>query len=138
MTLDVSVTGDRERWVRDFGGRGLRSMQWLQSGLMVEQAGLLRFAFELSADATGIRYEFRRASLLCVPLPRFLSPGITAVAVAEGRGWRADIRLSFPWGGAHFAIRRTCRSRTTRLIGSVYVVALQSAPISGEREAISC
>lgn len=98
MTLNVTVRGDRERWVRDFGGRGLNSVQWHHSGLLVERAGPWTFFFRLSADETGMRFDLRRASLLGVPLPRILSPGVSAVVMGEERGWMADIRLSFPWG----------------------------------------
>ena len=98
MTLDVSVEGDRERWIRDFGGRRLKSIQWVQGGSLIEKAGLLRFAFRLSADETGMHFAFQRAWLLFVPLPSFLSPRIKASALAADRGWRVDIRLSLPWG----------------------------------------
>lgn len=98
MTLSVSVAGDRERWIRDFGGRGLASVQWLEDGLLIERAGLLRFVFRLAADEAGMRFEFQRASLWRVPLPRCLSPGVSVAALAEDGGWRADIRLSLPWG----------------------------------------
>lgn len=98
MTLSVTVDRDCERWLREFDGRGLRSIQWAEGDLLVEQAGPLRFAFRLSADESGMYFNFQRASLWRIPLPGFLSPGLTAVAVAEDAGWRADIRLSLPWG----------------------------------------
>ena len=98
LTLDVSVEGDRERWIRDFGGRCLKSIQWVQDGLLIEKAGLIRFAFRLSADETGMSFALQRAWFLSVPLPRFLSPQIKASAFAENRGWRVDVQLSLPWG----------------------------------------
>ncbi len=103
LTLNVSVEGDRERWVRDFGGRRLKSIQWVQDGLLIEKAGLIRFAFRLSADEAGMRFAFQRAWLLSVPLPGFLSPQIEASVLAEDCGWRVDVQMSLPWGAPSYA-----------------------------------
>lgn len=79
---------------RDLGGQLLKSIQWVQDGLLIEKAGLMRSEFCLLADETGLSFEFQRAWFLSVPLPGFLSPQIKASALAEDYGWRVDVRLS--------------------------------------------
>ncbi|HUG89850.1 MAG TPA: DUF4166 domain-containing protein [Planctomycetaceae bacterium] len=99
MTLQVSVEGGRERWLRDFDGRCLESIQWHERGALVERAGLLRLAFRVSADEAGMDFVSRRAWFTCVPLPGFLRPRVEASALAEGHGWRVRVRVWLPWGG---------------------------------------
>jgi Domain of unknown function (DUF4166) len=98
VTLDVVVEDGCERWIRDFGGRRLESVQWEHAGFLVEKAGHLRLAFRLSADDAGLRFVSRRAWFFGVPLPRWLAPEVQATVVAHEEGWRTDVRVCLPGG----------------------------------------
>src|SRR5947199_5112323 len=41
LRLRLVAEGERERWVRHFGGHRLESVQWAQDGLLVESLGAL-------------------------------------------------------------------------------------------------
>lgn len=98
LKLDVAVDGLRERWVRDFAGRCLNSTQWTRNGMLIERVGLGQFGFDLVADDDGLRFVSKRLWLLSIPVPSFLSPRITATAVAVEQGWRVAMTMTLPWG----------------------------------------
>jgi hypothetical protein len=99
VVLRIAVEGDRERWTRNFGTRTLQSVQWCHDGLLIEQMKLARFAIQLSADETGMRFFLRRTWLLMIPLPGFLAPQIETSALAYDDGWQLIVSVSFPWAG---------------------------------------
>ncbi|MGH6781067.1 MAG: DUF4166 domain-containing protein [Sphingomonadaceae bacterium] len=74
----------RETWVRDFSGKCFRSHMSEERGLLVERFGLLRFAFDLPSDATGLTMVMRRWSLAGIPLPILVAPQ------SEAREWEED------------------------------------------------
>ena len=51
------------------------------------------------ADSDVLRYRFRRAWLLGVPVPRSLALRSDAVCRGDDRGWELDSRVSIPWLG---------------------------------------
>ncbi|MCW3837046.1 DUF4166 domain-containing protein [Sphingomonas canadensis] len=79
----------RERWTRDFGGHRFTSELSARRGRAIERFGPLRFAFDLPADADGLRMEFAGWSAFGLPLPRWAGPRITA------REWQEDGRFRF-------------------------------------------
>jgi hypothetical protein len=97
VTLRVVVEGERERWVRDFGGRCIvETVQWTEGGLLMEALGPTRFASELILDGPTLRYEFRRAWSLGLPLPRLLAPNIEGSVHALETSWRVDVQIAAP------------------------------------------
>jgi Domain of unknown function (DUF4166) len=94
--LQVEVKGDRERWVREFGGHKLVTVQWAWDGYLMERAGPTTFSCTLTADGSCMRYEFQRAWILGVPLPRWLSPSVVSWVEAGENRWRIVVRISAP------------------------------------------
>lgn len=99
VRLRVAVEGDRERWVREFASRRVETVQWEHEGLLFERFGPTAFASELVLDGVCLRYEFRRAWLLGIPLPRWLAPDVTGAVQAGDNGWTLVTEISLPLAG---------------------------------------
>ena len=54
LRLRVVPEGDRERWIRDFAGHRLESLQWTVGGLLIEAFGLARLAFRVRVGFAGV------------------------------------------------------------------------------------
>lgn len=96
VRLEVFVEGDRERWVRHIGGRRLVTVEWARGELLMEAIGPTSFSSALVVDGASLRYEFRRAWIVGVPLPGSLSPVVDGSADAGDGGWRVTVRIAAP------------------------------------------
>lgn len=96
VRLEVEVEGDRERWVRHLQGRRLETVQWARGGLLMERYGPTAFASALVIEGSCLRYEFRRAWVTGVRLPRRLSPRVDGRVDAGDGGWRVAVRIGAP------------------------------------------
>jgi hypothetical protein len=97
LHLRVEVEGARERWLRDFGGVRLESLQWAWQGLLVEAMGPLRCGFRLTAQRESLRFDVERAWLYALPLPAALAPRVIAVVTEAGpASWHVQVRIAAP------------------------------------------
>jgi hypothetical protein len=99
VRLRVAVEGDRERWIRDFDGHRVETVQWAQGDLLMEASGLVHFSTELVLEGSRLRYEFRRAWFAGIPIPRWLSPGVVSYVEAGDAGWFVVVRVLAPFLG---------------------------------------
>jgi hypothetical protein len=99
VSLDVAVDGQRERWCRTFGERRLVTLQWAKGDLLMESFGPVAFSSVLLLDGQRLLYEFRRAWLAGIPLPRWISPTVTGSALAGEAGWRVEVHAMAPFLG---------------------------------------
>jgi hypothetical protein len=100
VTLHVVVEGDRERWIRDFGGLRLESVQWKRDNFLIEAVGPVRLGLRLSADAMGLEFTSRRAWLHVLRLPLCSVPKVSAsVRVQDDGSWLVSVRMTDPFGG---------------------------------------
>lgn len=99
LTLEVRPDGERERWVRDFGGRVVETTQWARDGKLVEASGPGRLGFRLAADARSLRMDCEDAWLLAAPLPGPLRIRAAAVELARDDGWDVDVTIAAPGVG---------------------------------------
>ncbi len=98
VRLQVVVDADRECWLRWFGSRRLRTVQWARGDLLMEAFGPLSFASALVLDGSCLHYEFQRAWFARVPLPRWPLPPAAVCGLMNGvGGWRCE---SAPLGWA--------------------------------------
>jgi Domain of unknown function (DUF4166) len=97
--LEVMVKGDRERWSRKFPGNTFTTWQWADGELLMERVGSIVFSSSLEIDGPFLRYPFRRAWLLGIPLPRKLSPHVVGWVRAGDDGWQVEVRISVPFFG---------------------------------------
>lgn len=88
--------GGIERWTRDFSGRTFSSLLSKRGGLLTERFGLVRFAFDLPSDETGLRMIIRRWWLGPLPLPLFLAPRSEASEWEEGGRFHFDVPIDLP------------------------------------------
>jgi hypothetical protein len=99
VRLEVRVQGDRERWLRHFPRRTLVSTQWADGSLLLERVGLISFACALAVEGSRVGYEFRRAWLVGIPLPTWLSPYVDGRVDAADTGWRVSVHVYAPFFG---------------------------------------
>jgi hypothetical protein len=92
----VVVEGDRERWIRDFDGHRVETVQWARGDTLMERAGYVRFACALVLDGSRLLYEFRGAWFAGIPIPHWLSPGVESYVDADDAGWRVVVRVLAP------------------------------------------
>ena len=99
VTLEVRPRGDREIWIRHFGGQRLVTVQWQDRDFLVEKAGLLHFVFRLVGNEDGIVFEFQHNLLLGIKIPRCAWLCVEAAASGADDHWRIEVTMSSPWLG---------------------------------------
>lgn len=97
--LQVVVEGERERWIRDFHGQRVETVEWAWDDLLMESLGWTSFASALVLDGSRLRYEFRRAWFAGIPIPRGISPWVESAVDAGETGWRVMVGISVPFLG---------------------------------------
>jgi hypothetical protein len=96
VRLRVAVEDDRERWMRDFDGHRVETVQWARGGLLMEATGLVSFSTELVLEGHRLTYQFRRAWFAGVPIPRWLSPGVVSHVDVGDDGWFVVVHVLAP------------------------------------------
>jgi hypothetical protein len=89
IQLQVTAQEEGEEWRRTFAGQPLVSMQSDRgAGLLVERMGIVEMQFQLEVAGGALNYQTVSAALrlgsLRIPLPRRLSPCITACERSVG------------------------------------------------------
>lgn len=89
IRLQVTELEEGEEWRRTFAGRPLVSVQADRSdGLLLERMGIVEMRFRLEVAGGALNYETVGAALrfgfLRLPLPRWLSPRVSAWEKAAG------------------------------------------------------
>ena len=96
VTLRVRVQGERELWTRVFPDCAVRTVQWIDRGRLIEQAGPLQFVFDVGADESGLRFSSCGCRLLGVMLPRGLAPRVAATVRGGEGSWHIDVSVAVP------------------------------------------
>ncbi len=88
VRVEVERAGDHEVWRRCFAGRSHVTRQLRRGRIHTERIGALQIRYHVRTSPTEVRYVQERASLgvpgFAVPLPRRLSPRISASAEGSG------------------------------------------------------
>lgn len=78
-----------EIWSRRFGSDELVTRQWEEHGLLTERLGAIELRFRLLVSEGRLRFQQEGAGLRVggarIPLPRLLSPQVSACAWEQGR-----------------------------------------------------
>jgi hypothetical protein len=99
VQLHVEVEGERERWVRDFGGQRVVTVQWVRGNVLMESRGWTSLSAELVIEGSRLQYVFCRAWFAGIPIPRGLSPSVESYVDAGETGWRVVVRIFAPMLG---------------------------------------
>jgi uncharacterized protein DUF4166 len=99
LRLDVTPQGRGQQWVRSFGGQQLVTTQTAGTGCLLEGNGPLTLAFYMHVRQGGLAMRSQRAWFLGLPLPRILSPRVTAAVLPDPLGWQVRVRIRLPWLG---------------------------------------
>lgn len=105
VTLRIEQAQYGEAWMRTIGRQRLITTQRLIGDRTIEERiGPLAFQLRLTVANGAINYRTRRCSLalfaLRLPLPRILSPRISAIEAPSGPGATAVfVKVYFPYGG---------------------------------------
>ena len=97
LLLEVVPHGDGQRWARHFGKHTLTTMQYVWRDLLIERKGLASLGFVLIVEGESLLFKARRAWVLGVPVPLWLSPCIEAENrhCAAG-GWHVRVVFRVP------------------------------------------
>lgn len=108
ITFTLDCNGEREVWIRDFGGTKFQSVLKAGTGrnqyLMIERFGFLSVAMALVKKGDKLWFEPRKWYAFGLPMPKFLLPyGETKEFEAEGKFY-FDVSLNVPFIGrlAHY------------------------------------
>ena len=100
VVLQVQVVGDREIWVRDFGGFAVRTEQWQRGDFFIEKAGPLCFVFRLRIEENSLRFVFQHNELCGLRWPRWQVLRVEAVVRSVGEdansSWHVEVSISTP------------------------------------------
>jgi hypothetical protein len=96
MHLRIIKEGDGERWIREFAGRKLVSLQKAADGLLVESFGSITLGFRLVAAPPELQLIPARAWILGMPFPRALAPSGTGIEVGRDDGCAIVARAFAP------------------------------------------
>jgi len=109
LTFEIEGTPDRQRWIRHFPPRPMRSVLSARNGLLHERmaGGMLALDFRLHGDAEGIVWNLVAIRLLGVPLPLAWFRGISARESAAGARYRFDVSAALPLLGQVVSYRGT-------------------------------
>lgn len=97
--LVVNADDNGEQWSRTFAGRPFITKQSAHAeGFMAERIGLMEILYRLNVADHALSYDQARAALrvgtLRIPLPRWLSPTITAREWAESDDRNVHVSVS--------------------------------------------
>ncbi len=104
VEVSLVVTPDRngETWKRRFGTDEFVTRQWEENGLLTERAGVLELRFRLAVSDGRLTFQQEEARLRVVgariPLPRWLSPQVSACAW-ENERMQVSVEVTFPGVG---------------------------------------
>jgi hypothetical protein len=102
VSVEITPSPGRERWVRDFGGRRFASVlsAAARPGCLIERFGPLRFVLELSTGPAGVLgMPIREWRFGPIPMPRCLAPvSIATEGVDDNGRFRFDVELRLPLG----------------------------------------
>ena len=73
LELEVLAGEYRETWIRNFGGKLVRTEQWQDGNLLVESMGLVRIEFRILADEAGMQFFSEHVRLWIIPIPLHVS-----------------------------------------------------------------
>ena len=90
LQLEVKTNGNREIWIRRFGGVILRTNQRQDGKLLLETQGLVRIFFRIFADEQGMRFESQRACFWIIPLPL----RVQATVRGNESSWEIDVTVA--------------------------------------------
>jgi hypothetical protein len=104
VRVEIERMGDREVWRRWFAGRPYVTRQSRRGPIRIERIGALEIRYRLQATRHEVRHVQERACVrvgrLAVPLPRHLSPMVTAWAAGqEGDRFFVAVRVRAPLVG---------------------------------------
>jgi NAD(P)-dependent dehydrogenase (short-subunit alcohol dehydrogenase family) len=85
-----------ETWTRNFGGQCFSSRLSQSGNRLVEKFGPLRFFFELSRTAEGLRMDMRGWSFLGLPLPLAMAPRSDAREFERQGRFHFDVPIVMP------------------------------------------
>jgi len=74
IRVRLVAEGDAERWVREFPGQKVESVQRAWDGLLVENFGAVTLGFKLVVEGPVLRLLPARTWVLGVPVPYWLGP----------------------------------------------------------------
>lgn len=111
LELTLTQQGEEVRWWRAFDGRSMITRQRSVGNLIHERAGIVRIAFSMRNEGSGVRYESHGVWLLGVPLPAWVRPKTVARVTAEGRKWIVAVRIDHPIAGLLCEYRGTLEPR---------------------------
>jgi Domain of unknown function (DUF4166) len=96
LKLRVVRERDGERWIREFGGKRMESVQRHWNGLMVETVGTVTLGFQLVAEPPALRLVPVRVWILGVPWFAALGPHVSAVEIGRDDGCAIVVRAEAP------------------------------------------
>lgn len=100
VTVTIERQGDKEIWLRNFGGKTFRSVLSLAgapgSGVVQERFGPTTFNIHLNQKDGALAYPVRSGKLLGIPLPRWMLPVSETAETAPDGIFRFDVEISLP------------------------------------------
>lgn len=98
LHLQVIPQDNTERWIRQFGGQSVETLQWQEGKYLMEKAGPLYLAFQLTADEQGLTFHstHKRHNARDILFPTGFAMRVQAQALDKGDRWHLEVSISTP------------------------------------------
>lgn len=87
---------DKMTWNRHFDNHVMNSNFHKQGSYLVEKLGPVHMAMQLSVEEGALVYRLSHTRLFGIPVPRFISPSVSAVEQQEENVYRFNVVVSLP------------------------------------------
>ena len=91
LELEVISVDGRETWIRNFGGKAMRTVQWQDGELLLEAMGPVHVAFRIFADETGMQFCSERARLWFIPIPLHVNARVSG----GESSWKFEVNVEY-------------------------------------------
>ena len=99
LRLCIEQRGNRQWWLRDFGGIKFTTRQWHDDGLVVERVGWMQLALRLDECNGRLVYRLAFCRLFGIRLPAILAPRVHAWETASVAQLAFCLDIYLPWTG---------------------------------------
>ncbi len=107
IEVSIETRGTAETWIRNFGGKAMRSTLRERDGLLEERLGPAVFRFVLVAERDAIEWRLVGVRSLGIPLPLAWFDKVAARESLEGNLYLFDVRAELPVAGLLVRYRGT-------------------------------
>ncbi len=96
VTINVTELRGHILWIRTFGKKKFKTLQWFEGETLCEKRGITTFYFDLEIAEEKVHYQQRALRIASITMPKGMATQVEGIVQASGPGWRIDVTISHP------------------------------------------